>query len=198
MRGFAAILIKITHKLKPISLRLSRLLLSALVVISFGTKSLAQKKLPAFSGTDLNGHKVEFPTDLKGKKSLVGFSFSRKSQEDLESWAQPVYDEFIDKESLASLVYDANVFLVIVFNRANSAFRNRVEAELKEGILKEFYVNVVLCDDESGEIVDRLGVTQEDVPVLYALNGEGYIVFTTTGHYADKKMEELSSYLEIE
>lgn len=167
-------------------------------LLTFCGNLSAQTKLADFSGTDLNGHAVNFPKDILGKKSLVGFAFSRKSQEDLESWAQPVYDEFIDKESLASLVYDANVYLVIVFNAANASFRSRLEKELKENILVEFFSNIILCDDESKYIKTLMKIEDEDIPVLYTLDEDGRITHHTSGHYTDKKMEILSSFLEME
>jgi hypothetical protein len=173
-------------------------LLIIFFLLALTQKLSSQTKLAEFTGTDLNGYKVDFPKDILGKKSLVGFAFSRKSQEDLESWAQPVYDEFIDKESLASLVYDANVYLIIVFNAANASFKGKLEKELKENILVEFFGNIILCEDDSKYIRTLMKIDNEDIPILYALNEKGEITHHTVGHYSDRKMEVLSSFLEME
>lgn len=165
--------------------------------IILSTSAMAQQAFPEFTASDLNNKNVLFPDDLKGKKSLVGFALSRKSQEALQTWVQPVYDEFIDKESLASLVYDANVYLIIVLNSTASTFRNKAETELKANILKEFYPNVILYEDSERQIKEKLSLTDDDIPFLITLDEEGNITSQTSGFYSDKKMESLATFLEM-
>jgi hypothetical protein len=160
--------------------------------------AFSQKSIPEIEGTDLNEERVKFPANLKGKKTLIGFALSKESQEDLESWVQPVYDEFIDKESLAAMVYDVHVYLVIVFNKVNAGIRKKVIKKMKENILPEFYSNIILSDIMVGDIKKTLDIKNEDVPILFTLNQQGEITSVINGRYTSKKMDNLSSYLEIE
>ena len=43
------------------------------------------------------GKLVDLPNDTKGKYTLLGLAFSKKSEDDLNTWVEPVYWKFIDK-----------------------------------------------------------------------------------------------------
>ncbi len=176
-------------------IRTSLALLFTILISGYG---FSQNGIPTFHGMDLNDGSVNMPEDALGKKTLIGFAFSPKAQEDLESWAQPVYDEFIDKESLAAMVYDANVYLVIVFNKINSSVRKKAIKEMKENILPEFYGNIILSDVLAKEIKKELEIKNNDVPAIYTLDENGKITSTSSGRYSSKKLENLSNYLEKE
>lgn len=197
MITLTAILIKFQDKLKSHHYFLQYSLCFVLTINNILTVN-SQTTIPSFQAVDLNDVVIDFPADVKGKKTLIAFAFSQKAQEDLESWIEPVYYEFIDKESLASLVYDVNIYLVIVFNKVNSSFKQKVRNELKENVLKEFYGKIVLCEEGSGYILSGLEESNSDVPTLYALNENGEIKETVIGRYTEKKMEIISSKLEIE
>lgn len=157
-----------------------------------------QKTIPSFQAVDLHDMTVNFPDDVKGKKTLMAFAFSQKAQENLESWIEPVYYEFIDENSLASLVYDVNVYLVIVFTKVNSAFRQKVRSNLKENVLKEFYGNIVLCEESAGYIFFETDENQSEILTVYALDTNAEVKETVTGRFTEKKMELISAKLEID
>ena len=172
--------------------------LFCVILLAFSASSYTQITIPEFTGSNLNNQKLNFPSDLNEKKTLMGFAFSKKSQDDIQSWAQPVYDEFIDKESLASLVYDVNVYLVIVLSKSGNTFKEKVIRELKENILKEFYPNIIICDADRKDIREELNITEKDVPTLFALDKNGKIKKKESGAYTMKKLERLSDHLEME
>ena len=172
--------------------------LFCIIITCLSSSFYAQNSIPEFTGTNLDKEKITFPSDLIGKKTLLGFAFSKQSQDDIQSWAQPVYDEFIDKESLASLVYDVNVYLVIVLSKSGNAFREKVEKELRENILKEFYPNIIICDAERKDIREKLNIVEKDVPTLYALDKNAGIKQKESGAFSMKKLERLSAHLEME
>ena len=159
---------------------------------------LAQDHLPEFSATDLNGKEVFFMKDLSGRKALVGFAFSNAVQEDLQTWIEPVFYEMIDTNSLGSMVYDNEVYLVICFNKANASFREKVRSELIENVLPECYGNVVLTGADAVELSRMLKVGDKGVPHLYAVDRDGKIRHHSSGRYSERKFDELSSYLEID
>ena len=167
-----------------------------LFVISLGVS--AQNRLPTFSGTDLNGKMINFPNSFEGRKTLVGFAFSSKVQSDLQSWLEPVFYELIDTNSLASMVYDAEVYLVICFNKSNVGFKRKVRKELEENVLPELYANIVLTEADAGEISSKLGIKDKTIPHLYTVDKSGVITHYTSGLYSERKFEQLTGYLEIE
>ena len=76
--------------------------------------------------------------------------------------------------------------------------RKKAIKEMKENILKEFFSNIILSDMTAGEIKKALEIKDDDVPTLYTLNQQGKITSVFNGRYTIKKMDKLSSYLEIE
>ena len=158
----------------------------------------AQTRLPNFTGIDLNGKKINFSKSFEGRKTLVGFAFSAKVQSDLESWFEPVFYELIDTNSLASMVYDADVYLVICFNKTNVSFKQKLRNELEENVLPELYANVVLTEADAGQISSELGIRDKSVPHLYTLSKSGIITYATSGVYSEKKFEKLTALLEID
>ncbi|HAW52633.1 MAG TPA: hypothetical protein DCX54_09955 [Flavobacteriales bacterium] len=173
-------------------------ILICLVLSFISSPLLAQNKLPKFTGVDLNGKTVNFPKSFEGRKTLVGFAFSTKVQSDLESWLEPVFYELIDTNSLASMVYDADVYLVICFNSTNISFKQKVRRELEENVLPELYANVVLTEADGGEISSELGIHDKSIPHLYTISKSGEITYYTSGVYTEKKFENLTELLEID
>ena len=102
------------------------ILILGLFFLFIPTILLGQQGIPTFTAEDLNGQKVNIPNDMIDKKSLIGFAFTPKNQDQLATWIQPVYDELLDTNSLASMVYDVNVVLVVCFNKTNVKFKKRV------------------------------------------------------------------------
>lgn len=158
----------------------------------------AQNRLPSFSGTDLNGKMINFPKSFEGRKTLVGFAFSSKVQSDLQSWLEPVFYELIDTNSLASMVYDAEVYLVICFNKSNVGFKKKVRKELEDNVLPELYANVVLTEADAGQISSKLSIKDKTIPHLYTVDKSGIITYYTSGLYTERKFEKLTEFLEIE
>jgi len=177
---------------------LYRLLLCSLFLFVISLDLRAQDALPSFVGMDLNGKKINFSKSFEGRKTLVGFAFSAKVQSALQSWLEPVFYELIDTNSLASMVYDADVYLVICFNKSNVSFKNKVRRDLKENVLPECFANVVLTDADAKQISSELGIKDKSIPHLYTVDKSGLITHYTSGLYSDRKFEKLTEYLEID
>ena len=50
---------------------------------------------PEIDVLDLNNEALTIPADIKGKFSLIGVAFSEDAQQDLYTWSQPVFSEFL-------------------------------------------------------------------------------------------------------
>ena len=177
---------------------LKEVLIFLVPMLIFSHVIIAQVNIPEVVAKDLNGKTITIPKDLNGKKSLIGFALTPKNQDQLVTWAQPIYDELLDENSLASMVYDVNVVLVICFNKTNIKFKKRVLKELKENVLNEFYDNVVLTEADSKQITEGLEIKNKETINLYTLDISGDVTSHTTGSYSEKKFDNLSNHLEIE
>ena len=96
------------------------------------------------------------------------------------------------------MVYDANVYLAIVFTKVNDSFRPKVEKELKENILKEFFGNIVLVEGAYSYLKDGLDIRNEDTLWIFTKNEQGSISSKSSGAFTEKKLDYISSFLEME
>ena len=97
-----------------------------LLLISVQFVSLAQvvgKTFPQLIAETVEDKKVSIPEDVRGKYTLVGLAYSKKSEGELNSWFQPVFAKFIQKTNglFSGFAYDVNVYFVPMFTGVNAA-----------------------------------------------------------------------------
>jgi hypothetical protein len=65
----------------------------------FSTPAMGQmsQSFPEMEVSRLNDEVLFIPQDTKGKYTLIGLSYSKKSEDDLVTWFNPVYQTFIYK-----------------------------------------------------------------------------------------------------
>ncbi|MEX2380151.1 MAG: hypothetical protein WD530_05375, partial [Vicingaceae bacterium] len=102
------------------------------------------ERFPEIEVEDLNENVSTIPEDTKGKFTLVGIAFSEDAQNDLYSWSQPVFSEFMDDNNLSSLVYDPYVKLILMFGGANQLVYNKARERIIEGTDESLKENVVM------------------------------------------------------
>ncbi|HEX6225682.1 MAG TPA: hypothetical protein VFZ52_14795, partial [Chryseolinea sp.] len=75
------------------------------------------KIFPAMEVETVEDKKVNLPQDAKGKYTLLGLAYSKKSEDELNSWFQPVFEKYIQKTKgiLAGFTYDVNVYFIPMF-----------------------------------------------------------------------------------
>ncbi len=170
------------------------LILSSLITLSV----FAQKgsTFPILSAANLNEVEVNIPEDLKGKYSIVGVAFSEDAQEDLYSWGQPIYTMFLDEDGLNSMVYDVNVQLVLLFTGINKAAYNKAEKMIKDGTTEEFRDKILLYKGEMGNLREDLSMDDRKTPYIFVLDKNSKIIYSTSGRYTRKKMDEIGDLVE--
>lgn len=179
-------------------MNLRQIIVLPFLLLILASSAGAQGNIPDFTARDLNGREVHFMKDLRGRKALMGFAFSTSVQQSLETWIEPIFYEMIDTNSLGSMVYDNEVYLVICFNKSNASFRERVRRDLIQNVLPECYANVVLTEADGNELKESLHVSDKSVPYLFAVDREGRIRDRASGSYSEKKFDQLSEYMEID
>jgi hypothetical protein len=148
---------------------------------------------PLLTGNTLSSKTITIPTDTKNKYTLLAVAYSQKSQQDLNGWMQPVYDTFLDKEAL--FTYDVNMYFVPMIGGLKQVAGEKIEQKLKEGIDKELHQNVLVYKGSMADYKSSLKLDGKDKPYFFILDKTGKIVYTTSGEYSDKKMEEIEDKL---
>jgi len=164
----------------------------------FTTTLFAQEGelFPSIEVVDLNENKSTIPEDTKGKFTLVGIAFSEDAQNDLYSWSQPVFSEFMDDNNLSSLVYDPYVKLILMFGGANQLVYNKAKEQITQGTDETLKDNVVMYKGSIKDYRKTLKLKNRKTPYFFVLDKEGKIIYTTEGRYSRQVIKEVGNLIE--
>lgn len=169
------------------------------LLLSFAaTAQVAGKMFPDMEAETVEDKKVKLPLETKGKFTLLGLAYSKKSEEELNSWFQPVFDKFIQKTGgvLAGFTYDVNVYFVPMFTGVNAAATGTAKRKAIKNIDPQLLPYVLFYKGELKPYKDALDFEKKDVPYFFVLDPEGKIVYATSGKYTDDKMDKVESAME--
>ncbi|MAC94404.1 MAG: hypothetical protein CMC96_02765 [Flavobacteriales bacterium] len=164
----------------------------------FTTTLFAQEGelFPSIEVVDLNENKSTIPEDTKGKFTLVGIAFSEDAQNDLYSWSQPVFSEFMDDNNLSSLVYDPYVKLILMFGGANQLVYKKAKEQITQGTDETLKDNVVMYKGSIKDYRKILKLKNRKTPYFFVLDKEGKIIYTTEGRYSRQQIKEVGNLIE--
>lgn len=169
------------------------------MLLVFAAQAQVGQQFPELKGETVAGKTMRLPQDVKGKYTLLGLAFSKKSDDALQTWFQPTYDRFmVDKESaglFADFVYDVNVYFVPMFTGANKAAAGPARKSMLKNVDADLHPHVLFYIGELAMYRDQLGLVEKDEPYFFVLDEKGKIVYATSGAYSDKKMNEVEDIL---
>jgi hypothetical protein len=166
-------------------------LLAICLLIFVSAQAQKGKTFPTMTGTTLEDKQVSLPKDTKGKYTLVGIAYSQKADEALKGWFQPVYETFIQDSE-----YDVNTYFVGMISGIKEAVAGTIEKKMKKGIDPVLHKHTLIYTGPIGDFKDGLGLKEKDTPYFFLLDKDGKVVYTTSGAYADSKLEKAEEILD--
>ncbi|NLR90716.1 hypothetical protein [Flammeovirga agarivorans] len=167
-----------------------------LTFTAFGQKG---KMFPKMEGVSLVDKNVILPDAVKGKISIVGVAYSKKSQANLETWMQPFYNTFISPPSSdlfgGSTTYDINLQFVALARGIAKAAEKTLKSSMKKNIDKKLHDNIVIILGSVKEYREKLKLGDKDDPYFFILDANGKILHVTSGKYSSSKMESIEDVL---
>lgn len=168
----------------------------------FSTSSLmAQvigKTFPAMEAETVDDKKVVLPNDVAGKYTLLGLAYSKKSEDELNSWFQPVFEKFIQKNKglFEAFGYDVNVYFVPMFTGVNAAATGTAKKKAVKNLDPNLLPYILFYKGELKTYKQALDFEKKDIPYFFVLDDNGRIIYATSGKYNAKKMDEIEGVLE--
>ncbi|HTF17428.1 MAG TPA: hypothetical protein VK658_05110 [Chryseolinea sp.] len=156
------------------------------------------KMFPGMEAESVEDKKVMLPDAAKGKFTLVGLAYSKKSEDELNSWFQPVFEKFIQKTSgvLSGFSYDVNVYFVPMFTGVNAAATGTAKRKAIKNIDPQLLPYVLFYKGELKPYKEALDFEKKDIPYFFVLDETGKIVFATSGKYTPAKMSQIEDVIE--
>ncbi len=142
---------------------------------------------------------VNIPEDLGDKYSIIGLAYSKKSENDLKTWFEPAYNQFIhkpEKPSVFDVNYDVHVFFIPMFTGAKRPAYQGVMKKIKKTIDARLQPHVMFYKGSIKEYKKALNFKGSNVPYFFVIDPEGEIVFATSGRYTTDKMQEIVNAVE--
>jgi len=156
------------------------------------------KMFPAMEAETVESKKINLPDQVKGKFTLLGLAYSKKSEDELNTWFQPVFEKFIQKNKgvFESFGYDVNVYFVPMFTGVNAAATGTAKKQALKNIDPNLLPYILFYKGELKPYKEALDFEKKDVPYFFVLDPDGKILYATSGSFSGKKMDEVEAVLE--
>jgi hypothetical protein len=153
---------------------------------------------PPLQGETINKKSISIPSDLKGKLTLLGISYSRNSEKILQSWINPIYTEFIEQSEeplLFDFSYDINIFFIPMISGINQVFSESAVNSMAGQLDEDLKPHVLIYKGEVSSYINELGMHKDDTPYIFVLDKMGKIIHSTSGIFTEDKLDALIELL---
>jgi hypothetical protein len=156
------------------------------------------KMFPDMEAETVEDKVVKLPAEVQGKHTLLGLAYSKKSEDELNSWFQPVFEKFIQKNKglFESFGYDVNVYFVPMFTGVNAAATGTAKRKAMKNVDPQLLPYILFYKGDLKPYKDALDFEKKDIPYFFVLDPSGKIVYATSGKYSQKKMDEVEAVLD--
>jgi len=158
------------------------------------------KMFPNMEAETSEDKKVVLPTDVKGKFTLLGLAYSKKAEDELNTWFSPIYEKFIRKAPKGGLFedmgYDVNVYFVPMFTGVNAAATGTAKKKAIKNVDPELLPRILFYKGELKPYKEALDFEKKDTPYFFVLDKDGKIIHATSGKYSENKMSDIEAVLE--
>jgi hypothetical protein len=172
--------------------------LFVIAVLSTGFAQVIGSTFPEMKIETVNDKTVLLPQDTKGKYTLLGLAYSKKSEEELNSWFNPIFNKFIHKQEgmMASFAYDVNVYFVPMFTGVNAAATGTAKKKALKNTDPQLLPYILFYRGELKKYKEALDFEKRDIPYFFVLDKEGKIVYATSGAFSEAKMDALEEAIQ--
>jgi hypothetical protein len=180
---------------------MKRFLIFLSVVFISALTSQAQvigKMFPDMEAESFEDKKVMLPKDVAGKYTLLGLAYSKKSEDELNTWFQPVFEKFIQKTTglMSGFGYDVNVYFVPMFTGVNAAATGTAKRKAIKNIDPQLLPFILFYKGDLKPYKEALDFEKKDIPYFFVLDATGKILYATTGKFTEDKMDHIEDVLE--
>ncbi len=151
---------------------------------------------PDISGEYLNGQQTTLPDAPRAKYLILGLAYSKKAEDDLRSWYQPMYDSFVLKRGIMDSMYDVDLCFVPMFTGMKKAAYETAMNQLRKENRSDLHPYILFYKGELEPYASILKMNDKAVPFLFVVDLNGRIVYSTSGAFTERKKEQLEEALD--
>ena len=161
-----------------------------------------RKTFPDMEAETIGDEVLTLPEDIRGKITLVGLAFSKKSEKDLNTWLSPVYNAFLRQKSsnapslFASAAYDVNVYFIPMFTGLKVVAAGMAKNKAVENIDKLLHPYILFYKGKLKPYRKALDLSEKNVPYFFVIDEQGEIIYATSGRCNDGKMAHIQNLVD--
>lgn len=142
--------------------------------------------------------KVSLPGDAKGKYTLLGLAYSKKAEDELNTWFSPVFNKFIKKAGglMEGMGYDVNVYFVPMFTGVNAAATGTAKRKALKNTDPQLLPYILFYKGELKSYKEALDFEKRDTPYFFVLDENGVIRFATSGAFSEDKLDQVEEAID--
>jgi hypothetical protein len=165
---------------------------------SIGQTTLIGKVFPDMEVETINDVKIKLPDSVKGKFTLLGLAYSKKAEDELATWFEPIFQKFVLKPTglMKGLGHEVNVFFVPMFTGINATAAGIVKRKALKKIDPQLFPHILFYKGQLKTYKESLYFDNKDTPYFFVLNSDGIIKYATSGAFSEDKLDKLESVLE--
>jgi hypothetical protein len=169
-----------------------------LTIVTLSGAQVVGKIFPDMIAETVEDRKVTLPGDVKGKFTLLGLAYSKKSEDELRTWFEPIFSKFVQKPEglLAGMGYDVHVYFVPMFTGINAAAEGTAKRKAMKNLDPLLFPHILFYKGELKPYKEALDFEKRDIPYFFVLNAEGKIVYATSGSFSDQKLDAIEDVIE--
>lgn len=168
--------------------------LIVLIIAPLILKAQVGDPFPAMETESLTNQVIMIPTELAEKYSIIGLAYTKASEDDLKTWFEPMYNQFIYKPETPSVFdfsYDVHCYFIPMFTGAKRPAYQKVMNKLQKTIDERLLPYVLFYKGPLKQYKEALKFKGRDLPYFFVINKQREIVYATSGRYSPKKMQEI-------
>lgn len=156
------------------------------------------KQFPSMEAETVEDKKVLLPQQTIGKYTLLGLAYSKKSEDELNSWFSPVFGKFIQKTTglMSGMGYDVNVYFVPMFTGVNAAATGTAKRKALKNVDSQLLPYILFYKGELKPYKEALDFEKRDIPYFFVLDPAGKIIYATSGAYTEEKLDAVEEVIE--
>ncbi|NOT75278.1 MAG: hypothetical protein HOP08_10140 [Cyclobacteriaceae bacterium] len=168
------------------------------MIVDCSTAQVIGKTFPLMETQTVDDKKVVLPADVKGKYTLLGLAYSKKSEDELNTWFEPVFSKFVQKATglMAGMGYDVNVYFVPMFTGINAAATGTAKRKASKNMDPQLLPYILFYKGELKTYKEALDFEKKDIPYFFVLDPNGKIVYATSGSFSEDKMDKVEESIE--
>lgn len=172
-----------------------------LILIASAARLEAQvvgSAFPMMEAETVEDKKVLLPEAVVGKYTLLGLAYSKKAEDELNTWFNPVYDRFVRPRDgmLAGMGYDVHVYFVPMFTGINAAATGTAKRKALKNVDARLLPHILFYKGELKPYKEALDFEKRDTPYFFVLDAAGKIVYACSGRFTEEKLGEIEDAIE--